>query len=36
MSQLGPLSNLEEALALDFHEVTQIGPDVRILARVRR
>jgi len=36
MSQLGPLSNLQEALALDFHEVTQIGPDVRILARVRR
>jgi len=36
MSKLGPLSNLQEALALDFHEVTQIGPDVRILARVRR
>jgi diaminohydroxyphosphoribosylaminopyrimidine deaminase/5-amino-6-(5-phosphoribosylamino)uracil reductase len=36
MSNLGPLSNLQEALALDFHEVTQIGPDLRILARVRR
>jgi diaminohydroxyphosphoribosylaminopyrimidine deaminase/5-amino-6-(5-phosphoribosylamino)uracil reductase len=36
MSNLGPLSNLQEALALDFHEVTQIGLDLRILARVRR
>ena len=36
MSNLGPLSNLQEALTLDFHEVTQIGPDLRILARIRR
>ena len=36
MSNLGPLSNLQEALSLDFHELTQIGPDLRILARVRR
>ena len=36
MSNLGPLSNLQEALALDFHEVTPIGPDLRLLARIRR
>jgi len=36
MSNLGPLSDLAQAWALDFHQVTPIGPDLRVLARVRR
>jgi diaminohydroxyphosphoribosylaminopyrimidine deaminase / 5-amino-6-(5-phosphoribosylamino)uracil reductase len=33
MTNLGPLSQLSDAKPLQFHEVTQIGPDLRILAR---
>ncbi|CAN1544799.1 RibD Pyrimidine reductase, riboflavin biosynthesis [Burkholderiaceae bacterium] len=33
MTNLGPLSQLSDAKPLHFHEVTQIGPDLRILAR---
>jgi len=36
MTNLGPLTRLSEAKALTFHEVTQIGPDLRILARLGR
>jgi diaminohydroxyphosphoribosylaminopyrimidine deaminase/5-amino-6-(5-phosphoribosylamino)uracil reductase len=36
MTNLGPLARLSEAQALSFQEVTQIGPDLRILARLRR
>jgi hypothetical protein len=33
---LGPFTNLEDAKALSFHEVTKIGSDLRILARPNR
>lgn len=33
MMQFGPLTRLDEALALEFVEVTQVGPDLRIRAR---
>jgi len=36
MSNLGPFTHLSDATALSFHEVTQIGPDLRILARLTR
>ena len=36
MTNLGPFTTLDDATALTFHEVTQIGPDVRILARLAR
>jgi len=36
MTNLGPFTNLSAAKALSFHEVTQIGPDLRILARLSR
>ena len=36
MTNLGPFTTLDDAKALSFHEVTQIGPDLRILARVSR
>jgi diaminohydroxyphosphoribosylaminopyrimidine deaminase/5-amino-6-(5-phosphoribosylamino)uracil reductase len=36
MTNLGPFTNLDDAKALSFHEVTQIGPDLRILARLSR
>jgi len=36
MTNLGPFTTLAEAKALSFHEVTQIGPDLRILARLSR
>ncbi len=36
MTNLGPLTSLDDAKALSFHEVTQIGPDLRILARLSR
>ena len=36
MSNLGPFTTLNDAKALAFHEVTQIGPDLRILARLSR
>ncbi len=36
MTNLGPFTTLDDAKALSFHEVTQIGPDLRILARLSR
>ena len=36
MTNLGPFTTLDDAKALSFHEVTQIGPDLRILARLAR
>ena len=36
MTNLGPFTTLGDAKALSFHEVTQIGPDLRILARLGR
>ena len=36
MTNLGPFARLSQAQALSFHEVTQIGPDLRILARLSR
>jgi diaminohydroxyphosphoribosylaminopyrimidine deaminase/5-amino-6-(5-phosphoribosylamino)uracil reductase len=36
MTNLGPFTGLAHAKALSFHEVTQIGPDLRILARLSR
>jgi diaminohydroxyphosphoribosylaminopyrimidine deaminase/5-amino-6-(5-phosphoribosylamino)uracil reductase len=36
MTNLGPFTSLNDAKALTFHEVTQIGPDLRILARLAR
>lgn len=36
MTNLGPFTTLSDAKALSFHEVTQIGPDLRILARLSR
>ncbi|WP_310643936.1 bifunctional diaminohydroxyphosphoribosylaminopyrimidine deaminase/5-amino-6-(5-phosphoribosylamino)uracil reductase RibD [Limnohabitans sp.] len=36
MTNLGPLTQLSDAKPLHFHEVTQIGPDLRILARPAR
>ena len=35
MSNFGPLSELAQGLALDFQSTQHIGPDLRILARVR-
>jgi diaminohydroxyphosphoribosylaminopyrimidine deaminase/5-amino-6-(5-phosphoribosylamino)uracil reductase len=36
MTNLGPFTTLDDTKALSFHEVTQIGPDLRILARLGR
>jgi len=36
MTNLGPFTTLDDAEALSFHEVTQIGPDLRILTRLSR
>jgi diaminohydroxyphosphoribosylaminopyrimidine deaminase/5-amino-6-(5-phosphoribosylamino)uracil reductase len=36
MTNLGPFTTLDDAKALSIHEVTQIGPDLRILARLSR
>ena len=36
MTNLGPFTSLDDAKALSFHEVTKIGPDLRILARLSR
>jgi diaminohydroxyphosphoribosylaminopyrimidine deaminase/5-amino-6-(5-phosphoribosylamino)uracil reductase len=36
MTNLGPFTTLDDAKALSFHEVTQIGHDLRILARLSR
>ena len=33
MTNLGPFTTLDDAKAFTFHEVTKIGPDLRILAR---
>jgi diaminohydroxyphosphoribosylaminopyrimidine deaminase/5-amino-6-(5-phosphoribosylamino)uracil reductase len=34
LSSFGPLQQLEDGLALDFHSVQRVGDDLRILARV--
>ena len=34
MANIGPLSELGQAVALDYRETAQIGPDLRILARI--
>jgi diaminohydroxyphosphoribosylaminopyrimidine deaminase/5-amino-6-(5-phosphoribosylamino)uracil reductase len=34
MAQFGPLEDLSQALALEFKSMDQIGPDLRIVARV--
>lgn len=36
MTNLGPFTQLDEALALTFHEVTHVGADLRISARLKR
>mgnify|MGYP001220297007 FL=1 len=36
MTNLGPFTSLSDAKTVSFHEVTQIGPDLRILARLSR
>ncbi len=36
MTTLGPFTTLADAKPLAFHEVAQIGPDLRILARLSR
>ena len=35
MAHFGPLTQLDQGLSLDFKSVEKIGPDVRILARVK-
>lgn len=35
MAHFGPLTQLDQGLCLDFKSVEKIGPDVRILARVK-
>jgi diaminohydroxyphosphoribosylaminopyrimidine deaminase/5-amino-6-(5-phosphoribosylamino)uracil reductase len=35
MFALPPLAHLADKLPLHFHGVTQVGPDLRILARFR-
>ena len=34
MVNIGPLDGLSQAVALDFHDVQRVGPDLRVLARV--
>jgi diaminohydroxyphosphoribosylaminopyrimidine deaminase/5-amino-6-(5-phosphoribosylamino)uracil reductase len=34
MFELGPLQSLEQRRRLKFHEVRQVGEDLRILARI--
>lgn len=36
MTNLGPFTTLSDTKTLCFHEMTQIGPDLRILARLSR
>ena len=35
MAHFGPLEGLDQAVGLEFREFEQIGPDLRVLARVR-
>ena len=35
MGHFGHLAQLDQGLSMDFKSVEKIGPDVRILARVR-
>jgi len=35
MADLAPLNDLAQGLALDFHSIEQVGPDLRVLARVQ-
>jgi hypothetical protein len=34
MSRFGPLEHLQDKLNLSFEQVTPVGPDLRIVARV--
>ncbi|EGI76793.1 bifunctional diaminohydroxyphosphoribosylaminopyrimidine deaminase/5-amino-6-(5-phosphoribosylamino)uracil reductase RibD [Hylemonella gracilis] len=34
MAQIGPLNTLTDAVTLDYREITQVGPDLRVLARL--
>lgn len=36
MAQLGELTELEQRVQLDWHDVRQVGKDLRIVARIRR
>lgn len=36
MASFGPITELSQALELDFRSTDQLGPDLRIVARVRR
>ena len=33
LAQFGPLERLDDAVALQFHDVQRVGPDLRVLAR---
>lgn len=35
MAQFGPIEGLDHAVGLEFRDVRQLGPDLRVLARVR-
>jgi diaminohydroxyphosphoribosylaminopyrimidine deaminase/5-amino-6-(5-phosphoribosylamino)uracil reductase len=35
MARFGPLDALEQAISLDFMETTTVGPDLRVVGRVR-
>ncbi|MFO6421106.1 bifunctional diaminohydroxyphosphoribosylaminopyrimidine deaminase/5-amino-6-(5-phosphoribosylamino)uracil reductase RibD [Hylemonella sp. W303a] len=34
MARIGPLTTLTDAVTLDYREITQVGPDLRVLARL--
>ena len=36
LAEIGPLTALADGVALDFESAERVGPDLRILARVRR
>ena len=36
MFDLGPLGEMDEVLSLDITQLRQIGPDMRLLARLRK
>jgi diaminohydroxyphosphoribosylaminopyrimidine deaminase/5-amino-6-(5-phosphoribosylamino)uracil reductase len=35
MAPFGPLIGLDQAIGLEFRDVQSLGPDLRVLARVR-
>jgi diaminohydroxyphosphoribosylaminopyrimidine deaminase/5-amino-6-(5-phosphoribosylamino)uracil reductase len=34
MVNIGPLAELDEAVALEFSSIERVGPDLRVLARL--